>query len=282
MLDCTIIIPTRNRQQVLEHSLAKIRKLFPAVPILVYDDASEDAAGVVQIVEAVQGARCIRGERCVGPAGGRMLLMQAVQTSWCLALDDDCYPREDFNISRWLGGRPEKGDPIIIGFRFFRPYDGDLAPPGAAVVGSSQGFHGGASLLHCSSVLAIGGYRDFLFFGGEDTELAYRVWASGYQIWIDTHNVVVHEHVACGRDIRAESYFYVRNRILINILTVPLWLALPLGTLQALRRAFYHRDLNYACRGLFAGYRDSIRYFRYRKILSFSKWLWLRSLNNSI
>ena len=277
--DLAIIMPTRNRPEVLARSLSMIRaRGFEGTPIYVFDDASEDAAAVRHATASVPGVTLIRSDVQLGPAGGRNRLLQTAQAKWCLAIDDDCYPQEHINLARWLGTSPKLGDPIIVGFRYFRPYDGDISPPGTVATGPSRFFHGGASLLHRESVLSIGGYRDFLIFGAEDSELACRVWASNYQVWIDPDNFVIHEHVSAGRNPQAEAYYYIRNRIIMNVLTLPLWLGLPLGLVQAMRRAIFHRDPITAMRAIVAGCTCSIQYFSQRRPLTFAKWRWLRQL----
>jgi GT2 family glycosyltransferase len=276
----TVIVPTRNRPIVLERSLRKIRQCFSTEPILVYDDASDDALAVSRVVDRIYNCRCIRGDSQAGPAAGRQRLLGEANSIWCLALDDDCYPRRDFQISHLLKSEPGEGEPIIIGFRLYRTYDGNLAPPARTPFGPSRAFHGGASLLHRDSVLAIGGYREFLVFGGEDTELATRAWANGKQVWGDSDNVVMHDHVSCGRDLSAESFYYSRNRILASALTLPRWVGIPFGTLQAFRRTLTTGEFRPSLRGIYAGWRDAIKFRAFRKAISFKMWRYLRSLES--
>jgi GT2 family glycosyltransferase len=277
MSDLAIIMPTRNRPEVLARSLALIRaRGFKDTPIYVFDDASGDAEAVANAAGSVPGVTLIRSEQQLGPAGGRNRLLHAAQASWCLALDDDCYPREDFDIAQWISIDPHPSDPIIINFLCFRPSDGDLSPKGHTASGPTNAFHGGASLLHRESILNIGGYRDFLVFGLEDTELALRTWASGYQVWIDPENVVIHEHVAGGRDLRKEAFYYVKNRILVGMLTAPLYIGIPHGFVSAARRIFHHRYPFTAAQGLANGLWDGVRYFNQRKSLTFKQWRALR------
>lgn len=277
--ELAIIIPTRNRPTDLTRALAKIRgRGFPDTPIYVFDDASDDPEAVAAAIAAVPGVTLIRSERQLGPAGGRNRLLQVAQARWCLALDDDCYPREDFDITEWISKEPQANDPIIIDFSCFCPSDGNLPPAGHTRASPTNAFHGGASLLHRQSILNIGGYREFLVFGLEDTELALRTWASGYQVWVDPKNVVIHEHVPRGRDLRRETFHYVKNRILVNMLAAPLYIGVPHGLISAARRIFHHRYPVDAAKGFVSGLVDSARHFGQRKPLSLKQWLALRSM----
>ncbi len=276
--DFEIIVPTRNRPAILRRSLCRIRAHFPVVPILVYDDASEDAYGVASAVSSIGQTRLIRGERFEGAAAARGALISVAQARWCLAVDDDCYPREDFDISRWVAMEPSPDGPIVISFRYYRSYDGNIAPPGEWPAGPSRCLMGGASLLHRKRVLEIGGYRGFLVFGAEDTELSRRVWASGAQVWTDPSNIIVHDHVTVGRNLRAEDFYYVRNRILVNVLTLPVWYGLPLGLAQAVRRIVVQDRKLAGMAGFACGVLDSIRYFRKRRPMTLSLFRWLNKL----
>jgi len=278
MRDLEIIVPTRNRPEVLRRSLSRTRAHFPDVPILVHDDASDDASAVAAAVGRIEGCRLIRASARIGPAGARRRLISEAGARWCLALDDDCYPSATFDPGRWVATEPDRDGVIAVSFRYWRSTDGDLAPPGNLATGPSRCFMGGASLLHRARVIEIGNYRGYLVFAAEDTELSRRIWAAGGQVWGDPDNVIVHDHVAVGRDLPAEAYYYVRNRILLNVLTLPLWYGLPLGLAQAGRRwlAQPHRAAGFA--GLAAGILAAVRHYPDRTPLTLERYRWLERL----
>lgn len=278
MHDLAIIMPTWNRPEVVRRSLERTRRHFPEAPIFVFDDASNDRNAVAAAVASVPGTTLLRSDVNVGPAGARCQLLQAAQANWCLALDDDCYPREDFDPGRWVAMDPGPSDPVIVSFRCYRSTDGDIAPPGNLVTGPSRCLMGGASLLHRASVLAIGNYNPLYVFGAEDTDLARRVWASGRQVWTDPDNYIIHDHVAVGRNLPRESFFYVRNRVLIGVLTLPVWYGLPLGLLQAIKRLVSQPHKGSGLLGLLAGIGASILHCRGRTPLSLKKLRWLEKL----
>ena len=147
MRDLAIIMPTHNRPDIALCNLLKARCHFPGVPIYVFDDASDDAAAVAAAVAQVPSCTLIRSEKNIGPAGARRRLIDAADARWCLALDDDCHPRPDFDPSRWLRMEPRESDPIVVSFRYYNaPYD-EFAPRGRLKTGPSRSIMGGASLI---------------------------------------------------------------------------------------------------------------------------------------
>ena len=276
--DLAIITPTCNRPEIVAQNLAKTRAHFPDAPIYVFDDASDDAEAVAAAVASISNTHLIRSDRNVGPAGARRALIEQADARWCLAIDDDCHPREDFDPSRWVAIDPGPDDPIIVSFRYYRSYDGDIAPPGDLSVGPCRSLLGGASMLHRDSIIAIGNYDDIYKFGAEDTDLSRRVWASGRQIWIDPDNYIIHDHVAAGRNLKREAKFYVRNRILVNALNLPVWFGLPLGVASAIRYWLSHPYKLSGFAGLMDGVATTLRHLPKRRPLSMKTFRWLEGL----
>jgi GT2 family glycosyltransferase len=236
MLDYTIITATRDRAPTLARSLALTRQAVgDKVPLVVFDDASEDGAAMRAVVERFSNALLIRSEERVGPGEGRNRCMMAAETRFCLSLDDDCYLASQPQLGRWLEDRPGDRDVAVVSFPYFNTQEGALAPE-RKEEGGAVGFHGGASLMRRAEVLRAGGYLDWLVFAGEDTELAGRLIRLGYRVWFDPSVVVQHDHVPFARDERWESFHYVRNTLLVNVLQKGVMLGVPLGLVRALRR----------------------------------------------
>lgn len=281
MHDFAVIVPTRNRPDILHQNLVKTRVHFPSVPIYVFDDASDNAEAVRLAVNSIDRITLIRSDRNVGPAGARRRLIEEADARWVLAIDDDCYPRDDFEPSRWIKSEPKKGEPIVIGLRCYRSYDGDVSPLGRETPGPFPAFHGGASLLHRQRVLEIGNYDASYFFAAEDTDVARRVWANGYEVWLDTESFIVHDHVAAGRNLKREAFYYVRNRIVLSAMTLPLWYGLPLGLGQAVKRWLSqpHKAAGFA--GLINGLGAVMVSLPRRKPLSLKQWRAISALQNA-
>ncbi|MGH1420092.1 MAG: glycosyltransferase family 2 protein [Hyphomicrobiaceae bacterium] len=276
--DLAIIMPTRNRPDIACNNLRKVHAMFPDVAIYICDDASENGALLVDRIKDIPNCILIRNEKAIGPAGARRRLIEEANACWCLALDDDCYPRDDFDPSRWINSEPGKNDPIIVSFRCIRSYDNEIAPGGDLQPGPTRSLMGGASILHRKSIIDLGNYKQAYVFGAEDTDLARRVWAAGRQLWIDPDNVIVHDHVAAGRDLPREAYYYVRNRVLLNALTLPLWFGVPLGLAQATKCLLTHPHRAHATAGLISGVWSIFANLDARQPLSLAEYRALQNL----
>lgn len=103
MLDYTIITATRDRAPTLDRSLGLTRRAVgDGVPVVVFDDASADAAAMRDVAGRHANVRLIRSEERVGPGEGRNRCMAAAETGFCLSLDDDCYLAGRPELGRWL------------------------------------------------------------------------------------------------------------------------------------------------------------------------------------
>lgn len=273
-----IIIPTRNRSEIIRLNLQKTRAQLPDVPIFVFDDASTNADEVRSAVESVPGCVLIRSESNVGPAAARNALIIASEARWCLAIDDDCYPDPSFDPHPWTETEPGQGDPIVIGLTCYRTYDGDISPANVTEPRQYPNFHGGASLLHRERIIEIGNYDPDYVFGAEDTDLARRVWASNYQVWQDPTKIIIHDHVSSGRDLQREAYFYARNRILLGSRTLPIWYGFPIGFLQACRRCLTQPNKLHGLKGIIGGVWVSFINFSNRRPLNLKQYYTLRKM----
>jgi GT2 family glycosyltransferase len=264
----SIIMVTRNRPGSLEKCLTRTRAVLPSeIRIIVFDDASTDAARVQAIIESHPNTLCLRSETCVGPGEGRNCCVRATSTPFCFCMDDDCYLDSIPDLSRWLADRPEDRDIAVVGFRYRNLPAGDMAPA-TNVPGESNSFNGGSNLLRRAAMLRMGGYLDWLVFAREDTELAMRFRRLGYRIWYDPSVIVQHARSDEGRNWHWGSFYYVRNTLVINAIHGGRFSGVPLGIAKALRLGLFHADRRSATwAGILAGLRLLPQCFRARKDL---------------
>jgi hypothetical protein len=264
----SLIMVTRNRPVSLEQCLSRTRAVLPPeIRIIVFDDASADADRVRTIVESYPNTTCLRSDSLVGPGEGRNRCVQAASTSFCFCLDDDCYLDSLPDLSRWLANRPEDRDIAAVGFRYCNLPAGDLAPV-ASKPGETSSFLGGANLLRREAILRMGGYLDWLVFASEDVELAMRLRRLGYRVWYDPSVIVQHARSHEGRDWIWGSFYYVRNRVVINTIYGGQFTGALLGIARALRAGLFNPDIHGATwTGVWAGLRLLPKCYRARKEL---------------
>ncbi|MTE21768.1 glycosyltransferase [Streptomyces sp. TRM43335] len=234
-----VVIATRDRADSLVRTLRRLTSLPERPPILVVDNASTDHTRTMVRTLFPQVALMPLPEN--RGALARNLGVSAMETPYVAFSDDDSWwapgslgtaadlmarhPRLGLVAASTRVGPQEEPDPLDevmadspLGVA------GDL--PGPQVLG----FLACASVVRRSAFLEVGGFHPLLFFGAEETLLAYDLSARG---WGVSHcpEVVAHHHpdpgaARPGRDVRQ-----LRN----ELLTV--WLRRPLPTVVRRTRA---------------------------------------------
>jgi GT2 family glycosyltransferase len=283
-----ILIPTRNRPEILATTLAELRKIgMGETALWVYDDASDDEEAIRETVARNwPNGSIIRGEKRVGQAEGRNALMQACRKEYGLFLDDDSFPASSDGLARHLNPDTRPVHRAVTTFQYKSMADGRLSTNPAVQSGTCVSFLGGGSIFHIPSVLAVGGFRKFFVYGYEEPELAMRLWLKGYEIWYDPDVVISHNHFETPnecRDHREYDYLYARNGILMSSLNLPLWFGLPHGLARSFRRSL-HRRRNFGAKagGTLAGLWLSLTLWRERTPCQFKKALaWCRHIKGT-
>lgn len=239
-----ILIPTRNRPDILATSLQELKNAgLGGVALWVYDDCSVDSEAIKRAVRSWPGAQVIRGATRVGQAEGRNTLMRACGKEFGLLIDDDSFPTDVEVLKKHLH---ETRDPkrAITTFQYLDVPTQRFSTPQELGAGVSRSFQGGGSLFHIPTVLGLGGFRSFFVYGYEEPELAMRIHLNGFHIWYDPALVVKHNHFETpneNRNYREYDHLYARNAILMSTMNLPILLGLPHGVMRSLRRSFYQR-----------------------------------------
>ncbi len=280
--ELAILIPTRNRPEILARTLDELRAGgFEAHPLWIYDDASDDPQATEHAVAARwPNANVIRGTVRGGQAKGRNQLMAACTTQLALMLDDDSWP-EDRNKLALAVQLMVVGGISVATFQCRSLADGRLSIPPEQARGPASSFLAGASVFHVPKILQLGGYREEFVYGYEEPELAMRMWLAGCRIEQFPDVVVAHNHFETAgenRNVREYDYLYARNAILMSSLNLPLVLGLPHGLLRSVRRSLHaRRNASSLIRGTFMGIRDTFVLWRMRRPASWIRALaWLR------
>jgi GT2 family glycosyltransferase len=242
-----ILIPTRNRPEILKTSLQKLKENgFAGTVLWVYDDCStrpDASQNIRQVVSDWPAGKVIRGEVRVGQAEGRNVLMRACGKEYGLLLDDDSVPVATTALARHLSEAFPTGQAIVTCQYLDVPTQRFSTPPDVPA-GPTTMFQGGGSLFHIPTVMTVGGFRKCFIYGYEEPELSMRLRMNNYQIWYDPKLLIEHYHYetpAEQRNDREYDYLYARNSILMSSLNMPLWLGLPHGLARSLRRSLFRR-----------------------------------------
>ncbi|MFF9864804.1 glycosyltransferase family 2 protein [Streptomyces sp. NPDC013953] len=237
----SVVVITRDRRDQLLRTLDRLAQLPERPPVIVVDNASSDGTADAVRARHPQVTLLTPG-RNLG-AVGRTLGVRRARTPYVAFSDDDSW---------WEPGSLERAADLLdrherLGLIAARisvgadgapdPLNGLLARsplgrtpdlPGPQVLG----FLACAAVARRAAYLEAGGYHPVLFFGGEETCLAYDLAARGWGVCHVPDVVAVHRPtggVRAGRPARQR-----RNAVLTAWLRRPLSVALRhTGTLAA-------------------------------------------------
>ena len=226
----TVAVITRDRPDSLLRTLDALSGLPERPPVIVVDNGGDDSL-LGTLTDHPSAARVLRPRENTG-ALGRNLAVRMALTPYVAFSDDDsgwspgalrraadlldAHPRLGVLAARTLVGAERVEDPLnTVLASSPLPPEPDL--PGRPVLG----FLGCACVVRREAFLAAGGFHPLLFFGAEETLLAYDVAARGWGVAYDPSMTAWHDPEPTGRTGR--DPLIRRNEVLT------LWLRRPLG-----------------------------------------------------
>ena len=230
-----VVIATRNRAASLAHTLERLCALPERPQIVVVDNDSADDTRAR--VERFPGVRLLRLTDNQG-ALARNIGARALAQPYVAFSDDDSWwapgalaaaaesldadPRIGLLAARTLVAPRHTPDPLNRQLAA-SPLGGADAPPelpGPRVLG----FLGCAAVARREAFLAVGGYHPLLFFGAEETLLAYDLTTAGWLVCYAPQVTAVHQPADGERPQRRTLVW--RNETLTSWLRRPAHIAL--------------------------------------------------------
>ncbi|MBT2478875.1 glycosyltransferase family 2 protein [Streptomyces sp. ISL-94] len=197
----TVVVITRNRREQVLCTLDRLARLPERPPVIVTDNASDDGTAEA-ITRLHPQVTVLRTGRNLG-AVGRNLGVRRARTPYVAFSDDDSWwePGALGTAERLLDSHPRLG---LLAARIAVGPGGVPDPLNAMLAGSPLGrtadlpgpqvlgFLACAAVVRRQAYLDAGGYHPVLFFGGEETLLAYDMAASGWGVCHSPDVVAVH------------------------------------------------------------------------------------------
>ncbi len=225
----SVVVLTHQRAAELKRTLHQLCTLPEMPPIVVVDNASQDAT-VGMIERDFPSVSLVRAPRNLG-AAGRNLGAARVRTPYVAFCDDDTwwaagslhlaadlldhYPRVAAVSARVLVGRELREDPTSARMST-SPLPPNESVPGPPVLGLLAG----ASAFRTDAFLAMGGYHPRFFLGGEEALLALDLASAGWLLAYAPQLTVFHYPSSLRDAVR-------RRSLLARNATWVAWLRLP-------------------------------------------------------
>jgi len=206
--DCSLIIPTRNRREVLLETLRRLEELPDHLcerEIIVVDNGSTDDTGSLRGV--FPEVRWIELGENIGSAA-RNLGAMAARGRLLLMLDDDSWPDKGM-LDQLVSLFDERGDLGAVACRV-RLAD----PPHKHDAGGVPGiFFNCGGAVRREAFLEAGGFPIDYDYYVEEYDLCCRLWQNGWKIEPRGDLLVWHRRVTANRDNDRMLRLLVRNNL---------------------------------------------------------------------
>lgn len=219
----TVVIPTRNRRDVLRATLQRVRDALGAtVSVRVFDDASDD--GTIAMLRAeFPEVIAMRSGAMVGYVAARNMAFQACTGESIFSLDDDSWPL-DARVGE-IAREMFRAHPACA---FLAANISDATHPHGAFEGAAaefpvRNFVGCGFVVRREAFVKLKGFRHVAPYGGEELEIALRAHAAGMETLFVPELKVFHERTPQNRSEARELRSGLCNSMSFSVLNEPGW-----------------------------------------------------------
>jgi|MDTB01.2.fsa_nt_gb GT2 family glycosyltransferase len=273
MPDCTIIITTKNRVEELRDALHSCLEQEGELEVIVVDDGSTDTTSAM-VANEFPTVRCIRHEQSMGLVASRNEATLAAASDFVFSIDDDAVFVSENTVLRSLECfKDERVGAVAMPYVNVNISDHVYhVSPDDGILRATYTFTGTAHAHRKELFLRLNGYRPYLFHWGEERDYCLRLMNAGYRVAVGVSEPIQH-FTSPKRDTKFQNVFLYRNQILFASLNAPtlylpvLWL---FATAWSLVDGLKSRMPGVLLKGLWRGYRDSVRYLSERDAVSAS------------
>jgi GT2 family glycosyltransferase len=287
-----VVIPTRNRKDLLGKAIASALAQTVPVEVFVMDDASTDATGEMVRAE-FPGVTYRRSEVNIGPTGQRNRGAALAGAPFLVTLDDDCVLQSPRTIEQTirLFDSPSIGAVTIpyVNVLQDKVVRGGVADAAGAAQGAQSttwvtyDYLGGMIAFRRDAYKSVGGYREYLFMHVEEPDLATRLLGAGMFVRLGDADPI-HHYESPTRDRPRLDVLGARNHVLYCWYHTPL-LYLPVylfaTSFLCARHGFRVGHPVRVLRGLCRGFGGIIHEFAERRPLSRRAFRLARSLKSA-
>jgi len=263
--EVAILISTRNRYRELCRAVDScLRQDSVELEIVICDDASSDETP--RISKYDHRIRYYRSETVLGIGAQRAAGLVRCRAPFVLSLDDDAFLVSPYTLDKALTSIRLHSDSGALALPYMEIRGQNLSYHAGDQVCELRNFIGCAGLLNKPKVLESGSFPTWIgIWGGEDREVAFRLWERGWPILYDP-SIPPLVHLPSTVRSRADMSFYgIRNQIISDWINVPTPYLIPTLVTHSLRLLLYKftwRTVPRKIGALAAGYVSFLRIHR--------------------
>ena len=268
-LRASVVIPTKNRRDILRETVASILQQDEPLELIVLDDGSTD--GTCEMLRAeFPDVRVERFSQSKGPTFRRNQGAQMARGEFLFTIDDDCtLPHRDTFARTIAEFDDARVGAVTIPFINVNK-DAEkviTGAPDADQIWVAYEYYGGMVAFRRELFLRLKGYRSFYFMNVEEGDYAVRMLDAGYYVKLGTAPPIDH-HESPIRASKRLNELGPRNHILYAWYNVPMPHLVPHALGTGLRAALYIARLGHpdqALRGWVKGWLAVLHELRKRR-----------------
>ena len=267
-----MVIPTRNRKDLLRETIVAAQRQTVPVEIIVVDEGTDDGKREMVTGEFPQ-IRYRRFEGPNGPAFIRNRGSEMARAPILFPIDDDAVMVSPETVARTM---EDFSDLQVgaVGIPFINVNRNDAvrqrAPMGKIPPVIIEAYVGASHAVRRDLFLRLGGYREHLFYMGEEGDYCIRMLAAGFFVRMGSAPPI-HHYESARRATWRMDYYGRRNDVLFawhNVPATNLTLHLAGTVFNGLRAAVGAHHPRMMILGLAAGLAGIVRYWKNRRAVS--------------
>jgi glycosyltransferase involved in cell wall biosynthesis len=256
----SVLIPTRNRKQMLGDTVRSVLQQSIPVEVIIVDDGSTDGTAEHIRAEFPPGqtpVRLIRHEHSFGPTAARNEAANLARAEFLFTIDDDCLVLSRFTFEQTLGGfdHPRVGAVTIPFVNIHQSQTVYYRAPDDRDRWIGFMFFGGMVAFRRSAYQAVGGYRTYYFMHVEEPDLSIRLLQAGFVVRLGIADPI-HHLESPSRNVKKLHVLGPRNHLLYHWYNTPMPVVLarlPIAAASTLVHTFRLRRPDLGVIGLIRG-----------------------------
>jgi GT2 family glycosyltransferase len=212
----SLIVLSFNRRAALARTLRELGTTLATLTVahetIVVDNASEDGT-VAMLTKEFPGIEVLALQENVGVAAFNRAAERA-RGDLLLILDDDAWP-DTKSLAAALERMHERANLGAVALLPVHPVSGLAEWPFLSRARGGWPVLGCGNLVRASAWKAVGGYEESFFLYRNDTDLAMKLLAGGYDVFADPEWIVWHDSPHAGRKSERWLELATRNWVLL-------------------------------------------------------------------